>query len=180
MSKRLKITGSPILSRDAMERLVGEICELTIRRDTEKLNMDEEMQHVRDRHQVSLCEVEEQLEAKLVLAKDWSERNPEEFGARKSIDMTHGTVGFRTGQPKLKTLAGWTWERVKDTLGLILPDYIRTKAEVDKERLLADREALADVLRKVGVRVEQDESFFVDPKREPLEAKVSHESTAAI
>ena len=45
--------------------------------------------------------------------------------------------------------------------------YVRIKEEIDKDRLLADRETLGkDKMASMGVEVVQDESFFVDPKRE--------------
>lgn len=174
MPKRIKVAvnESALMDREGMEALVHEICELTIQKDSTTVLMDQELAFVRGKYEARLAEYGERLEARMAVAKDWCERNPEEFGARKSIEMTHGTVGFRTGTPKLRPLSGWTWEKVKNVAGMILPDYIRTKAEVDKERILADREILAPMLGKIGVRVDQDESFFVEPKREELSGKL--------
>ncbi|MCX7006423.1 MAG: host-nuclease inhibitor Gam family protein, partial [Kiritimatiellaeota bacterium] len=105
---------------------------------------------------------------KMLLAQNWAENNPAEFGTRKSIDFVNGQVGFRTGQPKLTRLAGWTWDRILEAVGRVLPDYVRIKKEVDRERIIADREILTPLLRDIGVEVEQDEAFFVDPKREEI------------
>ena len=92
------------------------------------------------------------------------------FVKRKSLDTTHGTLGFRTGTPKLKTLKGFTWASVTNLLQEFLPNYVRTVTEPAKDKLLADRddEIVQKSLGKVGLMVVQDESFFVEPKKEEL------------
>jgi phage host-nuclease inhibitor protein Gam len=66
----------------------------------------------------------------------------------------------------LKTLPGWTFDRVLQTLktaGAL--DYIRVKEEVHKQNLLSDRESIGpERLREIGLRVVQEETFFVEPK----------------
>ena len=48
------------------------------------------------------------------------------------------------------------------------PAYVRTSEEVAKDKLLADRENedMPELMQKVGIKVEQDETFFVEPKKE--------------
>jgi phage host-nuclease inhibitor protein Gam len=90
------------------------------------------------------------------------------FCKRKSIETTHGVIGFRTGTPKLKTLKGFTWASVANLVKEFLPDYIRISEEVAKDKLLADRDAddVAALMPKIGVIVAQDETFYVEPKKE--------------
>lgn len=46
----------------------------------------------------------------------------------------------------------------------------RTKEEINKQAIISDRENFtADQLRAVGLRVVQEEAFFVDPKLQELE-----------
>lgn len=169
-TKRIKQVGPAIQTRQQMERVVADICELTIFRDAQTAAMDKRLMEIREEYELTLSRCQEDLDAKRALAQAWAEANPAEFGGRKSIDMVHGTVGFRTGMPKLKLLTGWTWDRVKDALlNGKFRDYIRTKQEVDKERLLADREQIGEAMRTVGCRVVQDEPFFVEPKRDAQE-----------
>jgi phage host-nuclease inhibitor protein Gam len=104
--------------------------------------------------------------------KLWADANPAEFGKLKSLVLTHGTIGWRAGQPALKTLPGWTFDRVLDVLkARKLIGYLREKWEVNKQTLLADRDAIGvDKLREIGLRVAQDETFFVEPKLEEVPA----------
>ncbi len=90
------------------------------------------------------------------------------FSRKKSLDSIHGTIGFRTGTPKLKLLKGFTWGAVTKLLNEFLPAYVRTTEEPAKDKLLADREneETAALFGKVGITVVQDETFFVEPKKE--------------
>ena len=49
-----------------------------------------------------------------------------------------------------------------------LPDYIRQSWEIAKDKLLADRDEDAMVVKmaKCGIQVVQDETFYVEPKKE--------------
>lgn len=94
------------------------------------------------------------------------ENREELFSKKKSMDMVHGTFGFRTGTPSVKQLKGFT---VASTLNLALtyaPDYVRTKQELDKASLIINRDQLGEVLPKIGVFIDQAETFFVEPKKE--------------
>ena len=90
------------------------------------------------------------------------------FLQKKSMETAHGVLGFRTGTPKLKTRKGFTWAAVLELLKEFNPAYVRTSEEVAKDKLLADRENedMPELMQKVGIKVEQDETFFVEPKKE--------------
>lgn len=167
---RLKLSAPAIQTREEMERLVGEICALTLERRGIHTEMDERITLIRTEYEGRLAQIELEFERQIALARDWAEANPSEFGKFKSLDLVHGTVGWRTGTPKLKTLTGWTWDRVLEALKNIpkfAARYIRRKEEVNKDALIADREALQpEDLRAIGVKVVQDETFFIEPKIE--------------
>ena len=96
------------------------------------------------------------------------ENQAELFSKKKSLEMVHGTIGFRTGTPKLKTLKGFTWASALQLVKEFLPDFIRSTEEIAKDKLLADREdeTVAANLGRCGITVVQDESFYVEPKKE--------------
>jgi len=169
--KRVRKTAPTLTSRLDMERCVGEIARLAIERDALLCEMDARLQAVRVDYAEQIDTLNGDMEAELSMAREWAEANPAEFGSAKSIEFTHAVAGYRTGMPKLKTIKGYTWDRVLEKLATMrLTEYIRTKAEVDKERILTDREALAEKLPLMGVQVAQDETFFVQPKREDAPA----------
>lgn len=169
MNKKLKETDfEPIQSREEMEACVRNLCYLAITEDTLKSRMDEELAKVRDRYQAELANVRTDTAIELDRAHDWAERHPDQFGTKKSIAFVHGTVGFRTGTPKLKTLRGFTWLKVLEVLRKSAPEYIRRKEEPDREKIISHAEHLGDELKTFGVKVVQEESFYVDPNREAV------------
>lgn len=93
------------------------------------------------------------------------------FVKKKSIDMAHGTIGFRTGTPKLKTLKGFTWASALKLVHEFLPGYIRNVEEIAKDKMLADRdmEEMPEKMADCGIAVTQDETFYVEPKKEEAE-----------
>ena len=98
--------------------------------------------------------------------------------------MAHGTIGFRTGTPKLKTLKGFTWASALQLAKKFLPvTYIRMSEDIAKDRLLADRDlketvvydtptgdprevTMREAMAICGIQVTQDETFYVEPKKE--------------
>lgn len=90
------------------------------------------------------------------------------FVKKKSLETVHGTIGFRMGTPKLKTLKGFTWNAVTKLLGEFLPSFVRTAEEPAKDLLLAEREnpEVAALFTKVGIYVDKDETFYVERKSE--------------
>ncbi len=87
---------------------------------------------------------------------------------KKSLESAHGIIGFRTGNPKLKNMKGFTWAAVTNLCKEFLPQYIRTTEELAKDKLLADRDIteVAAMFSTIGVQVVQEESFYVEPKKE--------------
>jgi phage host-nuclease inhibitor protein Gam len=146
--------------------LVGEITMLKANEQRITADMNAKLTEVRERFEGSLAAIDEELKGRIALAKDWAEANPAEFGKARSIAMTHGDVGWRIGNPALRLLFGWSWDKALAALtSLALKQYVRIKYEVNKEALIADREKLQDAgLRTFGVKIVQDETFFIEPR----------------
>ena len=128
--------------------------------------MDMEITRIRDKYADVLAEQQAIREKNFEIMQTFATEHREElFSRRKSYESAHGTFGFRTGTPKLK---GFTWASVTNLVKEFLPAYIRVSEELAKDRLLADRdkEEVAEQLSKCGMVVVQDETFYVEPKKE--------------
>jgi phage host-nuclease inhibitor protein Gam len=171
-TNRIKQIRPAITSREAMESVVGEIAAIKNRQRQLAAAMDAQIQAVRERYEGDLAAETGALDEKMEDLRAWSEANPAQFGAARSIETVHGIVGWRTGQPALKTLAGWTFDRVLQALKETgATSYIRVKEEVNKQQLLGHRDILGHgKLRELGLRVVQEDSFFVEPKLTLVEA----------
>lgn len=153
----------------------------------QKINAEIELQcaKIREKYADKLATLgDERDKAFDVLQSFATENQAELFTKKKSLDMAHGTIGFRTGTPKLKTLKGFTWASALQLAKKFLPmTYIRQTEEIAKDRLLADREleevvvydtptgdprsvAMKEAMAVVGIQVVQDETFYVEPKKE--------------
>ena len=124
---------------------------------------------IREKYAGKLAELEdEKVKAFDTLQAYATENQAELFTKKKSLEMAHGVIGFRTGTPKLKTLKGFTWASALQLVKEFLPGYVRQTEEIAKDKLLADRdtEDMLPQMAKCGIQVAQDETFYVEPKKE--------------
>lgn len=126
--------------------------------------MEIKMTAIREQYAPKLKLLQESKVENFAIVQAYCEEHPELFAKKKSFETTFGTLGFRTDTPSLKTLKGFTWASVVELCKRNLPDYVRNKEEPNKEALLADREKVN--LADIGVQVVQQETFYVDLKKE--------------
>jgi phage host-nuclease inhibitor protein Gam len=127
-------------------------------RDTAVLEIDE-------RIAPDLAALDQAVKARIAMLRAWAEAHPEEFEKdRKSLELSSGKLGFQTHPPSVVLLnRKWTWETALEAVQTRLPNFIRSKPEIDKEAILSQRDELGEYLPLVGLKVAQTESFFVDP-----------------
>jgi phage host-nuclease inhibitor protein Gam len=162
-----------IQTREELEAAAGQVAALLIERDETAAEMNAALQQVREHFEPRLARLDADVAPLLADVKGWAEEHRlTAFGEKRSLDLLHATIGFRTGNPRLGLRRGVKWNMVLDMLKTVLGGaYVRSKEEVDREGLLRDREALgAGKLARLGVEVVQDEAFFLEPKREDLPA----------
>lgn len=181
MGKRQKKTLITGVSREAADDAFASYAKASASID--KINADIELQcaKVREKYQEKLSQLSQERDGAFDILQSFATENEQElFSKKKSLEMAHGTIGFRTGNPKLKTLKGFTWASALQLVKEFLPDYIRTTEEIAKDKLLADRDVeieaehegsqmktkLGEEMSRCGIQVVQDESFFVEPKKE--------------
>lgn len=164
--KKIIISG---VTREAMEEAFGRYATADAEMQSINAAMDKEFVAIRERNAERLAELEQQkTESFEVMQVFATEQREVLFSKCRSLETTHGVIGFRTGTPKLKTRRGFTWAAALELVREFLPSYIRTSEEVAKDKLLADREneQLQPLMQKCGIDVVQEESFYVEPKKE--------------
>lgn len=151
----------------------------------QKINADIELQcaKIREKRADELTRLADEREKAFDTLQAYAVENQAElFAKKKSLDMAHGTIGFRTGTPKLKTLKGFTWASALQLVKEFLPGYVRQTEEIAKDKLLADRDIdvmvagdtlgpgkpVREQMAKCGITVVQDETFYVEPKKEEV------------
>lgn len=163
------------VTREQMESAFGEYA--TADAQIAKINatIDAEFTKIRERYADKLAELATAREQSYEVVQVYATENRDTlFAKRKSAENSHGLFGFRTGTPKLKTKKGLTWGGVLELLKLHNTSFIRTIEEVAKDKLLSDRDndAVIELMPKIGVEVVQDETFFIELKKEETETNI--------
>lgn len=178
MNKRQKLEPCIITSRQALESVVADIVNLKLQHTQATAAMEREIADVQKRHQEMLLGIARQIEAREAGVYVYCQKNRKElFPEKKSLDCLLATIGFELTPPRVEKING------KDTLGKIAlrlenlqwgSAYIRyPDPEINKEKILADRTIMdAEELKSVGLKIDQDENFFIRPKSDVAEQTV--------
>jgi len=168
MAREKKVVHSGV-TREQMEAAFGEYAIADARIAKINATIDVVTTNIREKYAPDISQLTKTKESNLDIMQAWAVENKDElFSKKKSLECVHGTIGFRTGTPKLKTLKNFTWGAVTNLLKEFLPGYVRISEEPNKEKLLSDREdeEIAALFPKVGITVMQEETFYVEPKKE--------------
>lgn len=168
-TKRTKKTVVSGVTREQYEQAFADFAMADAKAQSLTAKMDQEMTRIREKYADQLAELNETKDKSFEVMQTFAMENKDAlFSKKKSLESAHGVIGFRTGNPKLKNLKGYTWASVINLAKEFLPEYIRTTEELAKDKLLDDREVpeVAELFPKIGVTVVQEESFYVEPKKE--------------
>lgn len=173
MKRTSKPKSTTITTREELENRVGDYARLSIRRAKLGAVMAAKIDEIRANYDAIFADIDDALGEAFADLEAWAALHPDEFAGRKSLELLHGIIGLRTNPPSLKTLKGVRWQDVM-TLLARHPAYIRTILEPDKEAILADRDGLGEAgLAALGLRVDQAEKFYVQPRAEEAVVQVS-------
>jgi phage host-nuclease inhibitor protein Gam len=161
-----------IRDREELETVLGEYARLMILKEKQTLEMEAQINFTRKRYETELTELTEKAEAFFGDIQAWATLNQAEFETRKSLDLIHGIIGFRTCPAAVKQVGGVKSEHTLDMMQQNpgYKEYIRIKPEIDKDAILAayglKKDGLLAALAAVGLKIEQKENFFVELKKE--------------
>lgn len=134
--------------------------------------MNEEINSVKSKYQDQITELKEECEEPLAMLEAFAFEQKSSWGKKKSFELLHCVVSFRTGTPKVDKSKKFTWDGVVELMkkNKLFKNFIRTKEEINKDAILAEKnEELLDRLKEeCSVEVVQDETFSVDVKKEEV------------
>lgn len=155
-----------ISSIDEADKALQELCELS--REIELINLEgnEKIDSVKAEMQAKALPLTQRTEVIGAALNAYALGNKKElFAKEKSKALNFGTIGFRAST-KIKTMSKIKWEdvfaRIKENS---LLDFIRTKEEVDKEKL---KKADSSTLEIVGCQVVTEDTFFYELDKEKV------------
>ena len=177
MRKSILKSKTSIRNREQLEITLGQFAEVTLEHEGLKNEMEE---RIRKAEQAVDREKDQESKALLKEMGAWADEHPEEFAGKKSLDLVHGTIGYRTGMPRVTLPRGVKEDEVVAELIELdeCQQFIRVKHELDKDRIIAAFAADDDpagytqtaALSEIGIKVAQTERFFAAIKREEVQA----------
>lgn len=138
---------------------------------TIEAEMDKKITSIRDKYQDKITVLKEDKDTHVEVLEVFATESYDQWGKRKSMELLHGIIGFRTGTPKVKFEKGFNSKSVTAILLEKYPTYVRTVTEMDKEKLIAERDSdgFESLCKKAHIEVVQDETFYVESKTEALQ-----------
>lgn len=122
-----------------------------------------------DIHEPAIIGARKELDAAVKLCERYATIKREELlpKGRKSAETIQAIYGFRLGQPTLKPISKMTWGGVVEMLkSTRRRAFLRVKYEPVKDSIIA--KIKPNKLAKIGLKLVQDESFFVKSKATEL------------
>lgn len=161
-----------VLSRESLDAAVASVAQLKIEYTQAVAAMELEIAAVQERHQARLLALSQQVESKEAGIYVFCQQHRAElFPKQKSLDFLLATVGFRTDPPSVEKVSKKdTWTTIAQRLEALSwgESYVRQpEPEVNKKALLDARGTLTpEQLAAAGIKFEQEEQFFIEPKSE--------------
>ena len=165
-AKRLAVKVTVPQNRDEVTAAIAEIGRLMRERLRLEAAQGDEISVIRERYEAQAQPLGERVQALTMGIETWCAANRAELTGgdkRKTVTFPTGDVRWRMTPPKV-SLRG-VEEVLKQLRALKLQRFIRTSEEVNKEAVLADPKAVADV---TGITISQGEDFEVLPHEAPL------------
>lgn len=182
-NKRIRLAGPVIKTRQQAEDVLGEIRDLKLVLTAEEIEREARRKDIDDEFGERITTLSDEIDEKSERLMVWAEANPDVFGKNRSLVMVHGELGWRKNPPSLVKKVRTAWKKMVDVVRQKLgKDYIRENPEVDKEKIKAAYKAgvLTEAqLRSADLAVEQQDDFFVEPKIEESDVRVTREKRRA-
>ncbi len=196
-AKKPKLTPILISSRAGALAVVSDLVERKLELTARLIDIEKEKERIQKVYQPEIDELTTAIQTAEAGLNVWAQQHPEEFPKGiKSIDLPQARFGFRFGKHKVEKLKSKdTWDDIVNRIAAVKiqafdesgnprfhpdnqpvwafdgEDYIRYgQPELDKDGLLSRRADIpAEALKLAGIRIEQEEFFFFEPKSEVLE-----------
>lgn len=163
-------------TRDELERTMGEYAAATLAVEARRTEMEDRLRAVRDEYEQDLAALRLAAEVPFKQLELWARRHPEAFEGRRSLELVHGTIGYRTGMPRVAVKRGTDEDRLCELLESHgYARAVRTVRELDKEEIIrcarsedgAERHFADGLAAEFGLRVSQTERFYAEARRDP-------------
>jgi phage host-nuclease inhibitor protein Gam len=162
-TKRIKTPAT--ISRTEAEAILAEI--RTLKLSEAKIQADREaaVAEIDKRVGPELDNIKQACVARVKVLQRWALDNKDLFEGRKTLDMQHGQLGWRTSPPSVKAVTKLDDQDQLDLVELHLgTQFLRQTWEIDKAGILAHRQQItSEAMTAANLVIAQAETFFVAP-----------------
>ena len=133
--------------------------------------MNERINKIRNEYYEEIVRLNDEKESQYEVLETYAQQQKDNWGRRKSIELFHSVIGFRTGTPKVTKDKKFSWEGITELVKEKFPSFIRTRTELDKEAIIAlrDDDVFLKLKKACYVDVMQNETFYVETKSVELQ-----------
>lgn len=177
MSKRIKKNSATNFTIEQAQEASKTVAEKTNELEKIEAKMNEELNNVKSKYSDEITEIHEELEETKGMLEVYAREQRSSWGDKKSYELLHCILSFRTGNPKVSKQKQFTWDAVLELMkkNKSFKPFIRVKEEINKEAILSlnsaiqkDHKLLKQLEDQCYLFIEQTESFFVTPKKEAV------------
>lgn|SRR5574344_575355 len=156
------------ITRAAAETAMNEYCAARTIYLSNTTEMEMQLNEIRNRFASAINDAKERMEAMSSRLEQFAIDHRIEMNERRTLRLFAGKIGYRIGKPRLTNRDGYPWDAILKLVKLRMSKYIRIKEELDKSKLLSDRNDPKTVqnIRDCGMDIVQEETFFVQPKED--------------
>jgi phage host-nuclease inhibitor protein Gam len=176
---RIKVKETqPLATRAEAEAALGRARAMTIKKAALMAEREKARKEADSLHSERIGALDAEIQAEAEALHDWAERNKADFLGLKSLQMDHGVIGWRLGNWTLVKRTKLAWDKLVDSVKQHLgADYVRAVEEVNRQRIIDDREKIAVAqLRSCGLELSRDDAFFIEPKLDQVEPRKMSEA----
>lgn len=136
--------------------------------------INERLNKIKDEYKEEITELEFNKNEQMELLEVFAKEQQGKWGKRKSLDLLHCVIGFRTGNPKVVKDKKFTWDAVLELMRKkqIFKRFIRISEEINKEAILSEKNSqlLNSLQTDCYISIDQYENFYIEPKLEEVAA----------
>jgi phage host-nuclease inhibitor protein Gam len=162
------------VSLDDAQQASAEYASVQTKLELIEAKMNQDINKVKDKYKEEITELQDKLVKPREILEVFAKEQQPSWGKKKSMELVHTIIGFRTGQPKVTKDKKFTWEGVLELMkkNRAFKGFVRVSEEVNKEAILQEKnEAVLNQLKEeCYVSIEQDEKVYVEVKKEEVAA----------
>lgn len=167
------VTGIPVKSWEEVEKLLLEYAKLESFLTETEADLNRKLQSVRDEYAKITANQAARYNQIKTDIQQYALSQKHEFDKSRSREFPYAKLGFRYGKHKVSLLnRKYNWDIVIELVKKLFgSDYIRQKEELNKEQILsnyAEQKLTDQQIAGCGIKIEQDETFFIDLKWDQL------------